>query len=169
MTDQGPIKIVLVRVDARLVHGQVVEDWVPATGADLLIVANDEAAADPMQSLILENCTFCGELLVKVIPIAEVGPLLRSPPKGRHRALVLLREIADVPRLLREGVTFDSLNLGNVHAHPGAQSVTPAVHLDDGEIDALRVIEAKGVDVDIRAVTRQPRISLSAALATVGR
>ena len=33
------------RVDNRLVHGQVIEAWLPYTGARHLIVANDELAA----------------------------------------------------------------------------------------------------------------------------
>jgi len=34
--------LVLARIDCRLIHGQVVETWVPHTSADSLIVANDD-------------------------------------------------------------------------------------------------------------------------------
>ena len=34
------------RVDNRLVHGQVIEAWLPYTGARHLVVANDELATD---------------------------------------------------------------------------------------------------------------------------
>ena len=36
----------LTRIDDRLVHGQVAFTWVPALGADTLVVANDRTAKD---------------------------------------------------------------------------------------------------------------------------
>ena len=42
------------RVDNRLVHGQVIEAWLPYTGARHLIVANDELAADALRQQIIE-------------------------------------------------------------------------------------------------------------------
>ena len=42
------------RVDNRLVHGQVIEAWLPYTGAKHLVVANDELATDLLRRQIVE-------------------------------------------------------------------------------------------------------------------
>ena len=42
------------RVDNRLVHGQVIEAWLPYTGAKHLVVANDELAGDFIRQQIIE-------------------------------------------------------------------------------------------------------------------
>ena len=42
------------RVDNRLVHGQVIEAWLPYTGAKHLVVANDELAGDVIRQQIIE-------------------------------------------------------------------------------------------------------------------
>ena len=41
--------ILMTRIDNRLVHGQVGVTWTNTLGANLVVVANDEAAADPVQ------------------------------------------------------------------------------------------------------------------------
>ena len=51
--------IVLCRIDERLIHGQVGVQWVGFAGANLVLVANDEVADDPVQQNLMENGT-CG-------------------------------------------------------------------------------------------------------------
>ena len=42
-----------VRIDNRLIHGQVIETWIPFTNAKRLVVANDELAKDVLQQEIV--------------------------------------------------------------------------------------------------------------------
>lgn len=46
--------IVLCRIDERLIHGQVGVQWVGFAGANLVLVANDEVAEDPVQQNLME-------------------------------------------------------------------------------------------------------------------
>ena len=46
--------ILMTRIDNRLVHGQVGVTWVNALGANLLLVANDSAAQDPVQQNLMD-------------------------------------------------------------------------------------------------------------------
>jgi mannose/fructose/N-acetylgalactosamine-specific phosphotransferase system component IIB len=48
------MSLVLVRVDCRLIHGQVVETWVPHTGANCLVVANDDLVGNTFQRSVME-------------------------------------------------------------------------------------------------------------------
>lgn len=46
--------IVLSRIDERLVHGQVGVQWVGFANANIIVVANDEVAADQIQQNLME-------------------------------------------------------------------------------------------------------------------
>ncbi len=46
--------ILMTRIDNRLVHGQVGVTWTNTLGANLVVVANDEAAADPVQQNLMD-------------------------------------------------------------------------------------------------------------------
>ena len=46
--------ILLVRIDNRLIHGQVGVTWVNHLGANLILVANDIVAEDMVQQSLME-------------------------------------------------------------------------------------------------------------------
>lgn len=46
--------ILMTRIDNRLVHGQVGVTWTSSLGANLVLVANDDAAADPVQQNLMD-------------------------------------------------------------------------------------------------------------------
>lgn len=152
-------QLALARVDNRLVHGQVLEAWVPALEADAILVADDEAAADPfaraaMQLAIPEDVAF------SVLPVeAAAARLAGAGPPGR-RTLLLLREVDDAARLVEKGGALSSLNLGNVHFRPGRVQVTGSVHLDRAELARLEALEARGVAVELRAVPGERSLGL---------
>ena len=45
--------IVMVRVDNRLIHGQVATQWTSTVGANLLLVANDDVAKSKMRQNLM--------------------------------------------------------------------------------------------------------------------
>ena len=63
--------IALLRVDNRLVHGQVLEAWVPRLGARRIVVVDDEAAANPL-ALAAVTLAVPGELAAEVLPVDAV-------------------------------------------------------------------------------------------------
>lgn len=63
--------IVLSRIDERLIHGQVGVQWVGFAGANLVLVANDEAAADPVQQNLMEMVLAEG-IAVRFWPLQKV-------------------------------------------------------------------------------------------------
>ena len=48
------MSVALVRIDDRLVHGQVVIGWIPHLNATEILVVSEAAAKDPMQRALME-------------------------------------------------------------------------------------------------------------------
>lgn len=48
--------IVLVRIDDRLIHGQVMTSWLNYTGANKIMIIDDGVAADPFMKSVLKTC-----------------------------------------------------------------------------------------------------------------
>jgi PTS system mannose-specific IIB component len=148
--------ITLVRVDNRLLHGQILEAWVPRLGIDQVVVADDEAATSDLARAAMLLCV-PPELPVRIAPAAEVdfGALAR----GRFKVLVLVR---DVPGILRaraaglEAALAPKVNLGNVHFGPGRRQVTPSVFLSAEDLTTLRTLADEGFSVEARAIPSEP-------------
>jgi N-acetylgalactosamine PTS system EIIB component len=153
--------IALARVDERLVHGQVLVGWVPHLGAGRVVVADDDAAANPLARAAMTLALPPGvEAAVDPIRSVDWAALARSA----EVALVVLRDVAAAERALAAGLTPERsavLNVGNVHYAPGRRKVTPSVFLSEGELEGLGRLAAAGFRVEARAVPLDAPIDLA--------
>ncbi len=144
--------IALVRIDNRLLHGQVLETWVPRLGIGEIVVADDEAAESPLAQAAMTLCV-PPDLPARVVRLAEVD--WAALAAGRTPVLVLLRDVEGLARARASGLTAaiaPRLNLGNVHFAVGRRPVTPSVFLAAGELAELRALAGEGFEIEARAI-----------------
>lgn len=148
------MKVALVRVDSRLVHGQIVEAWVPYTRASALVVLNDEAAASKRIRSIMSMCV-PEDLTVVVGRPSEAAAIGARADLADRPAIVLVATPKDALVAYDAGLAFARLNLGNLHFAPGKRQVTTCVSLGDEDRAALRALEERGVAIEVQAVPRE--------------
>ena len=148
--------MIWVRIDNRLIHGQVIETWLPYVGARLILVANDELAKDDLQREIM-SMAIPGNTRSAFIRVDGVGQALTAylPPKGQD-ALVLFSNCADARRSFESGFGFEVLNVGNIHYSPGRRQLSPSVAVNERDEECLRYFRKQGVRLDFRCVPNDP-------------
>jgi PTS system mannose-specific IIB component len=157
--------IILYRVDDRLVHGQVVEGWVPAMGAQELAVVSDEIAADEMRRIIMRFATPEGVDL-KIMTTAEAAAYLPEAEKSPRKVLLLLPGLAEAVALIQKGVKIPSLNIGGMHYSAGKNlSIGKAIFLNDQDCAALKTLSAAGIKIEGRGVPTDSPLDLMASIA----
>ena len=158
---KAPAGVALVRVDNRLVHGQVLEAWLPALDAHGILVADDEAAENMLARSAMTLAIPPG-IRFEVLRLQAAVELLRPGGRGAQaaRTLVLLRDVRDAVMLHEAGVPLPQLNLGNVHFKAGRKQVSPSVFLDAQELAALETLAQAGTQVEVRAVPTEPPLRL---------
>src|ERR1700722_4899155 len=120
----------LVRIDDRLVHGQVAFTWTPALSADCLVVANDRAAKDEFLRMTMGLAKPAGARLMILTVAAAVSYINDVQNKGQG-LLVLVDSVKDA-HALAEGVPeIRSINFGGIRVKPGAKPVTKAMTLSN--------------------------------------
>lgn len=158
--------IALVRVDNRLIHGQVVEAWLPSLKVSRVVVADDEAASSPLVRAAMALAVQSA-IQVQIERLADVDFTLIS--KDGVRTLVLLREVTGVPFVRARGLVLEHLNLGNVHFGTGRRQVSPSVFLAEEELRLLQQLAAEGVRVEARAVPSERPVELADLVERWGR
>jgi len=160
---KAPASVALVRVDNRLVHGQVLEAWVPALEAQGILVADDEAAGNVLARSAMA-LAIPSRVKFEVLRLKDAAELLRPSGRGpaSPRTLVLLRDVRDAAALRDAGVEVPHLNLGNVHFAAGRKQVAPSIFLDARELETLGRLAAGGTRVEARAVPSEPPVPLEA-------
>ncbi len=151
--------IVFTRIDDRLIHGQVVEGWVNFLKATSILVADDRVASNALQRSIMEIAVPQG-LSVHIGTVEDICNRVRSSPPGGERAILLFSAPADVERALNLGLQCSALNIGGMHFMPGKRKLIDVLAVDDGDLEALRAIAARGIRVEIQAVPNQKPLTL---------
>lgn len=141
----------LVRVDDRLIHGQVVAVWLRAVGADRIVIVDDRVAADPFLVDVLTLAAPAG-VPVEVHGVASGAPRVAVLAASPDAVFVLVKTPLTALALLRAGVPIDVLNLGGMGAGPGRRPLYRTISASDEERAAFREIEALGTPVEIRIV-----------------
>ncbi|MFL5383144.1 MAG: PTS system mannose/fructose/N-acetylgalactosamine-transporter subunit IIB [Longimicrobiaceae bacterium] len=152
--------IVLLRVDERLIHGQVVVGWGGPLHADRMVVVDDELAASPWEQ----------ELYCLGVP-PEIEAAFRTVDEARgelegwkgdgKRTIVLVRDVATARRLAEGGaLAGEEVNLGGIHHAEGRAQVLPYLHLRPAERQALHEIAALGATVAARDLPASRRVPL---------
>lgn len=142
--------VILVRVDDRLLHGQIICSWVPHIKADALVVASDEAARDSLVSEIISSCGHKG-LSVCVKSIKDAVAHVNSGECG-VRVILIVGGLLDAMAVYEEGFRFETLNLGNIHHEEDGREVTPSIIINREDEEIIRRFESLGVRMDIRDV-----------------
>jgi mannose/fructose/N-acetylgalactosamine-specific phosphotransferase system component IIB len=155
--------IALLRVDDRLVHGQVVEGWLPSLKADLIVVVSDAAAADPIQSALMKMAMPPSVGLL-VLGVSAAAKALAAPQMAARRALVLVPGPAEALALLKKGVAVDRINVGGLHFTVGKVQLGRALFLDEKDKAALREIAGRGVRLGGQPLPSDPEEDLTLML-----
>jgi PTS system mannose-specific IIB component len=149
--------IVLSRVDSRLVHGQVIEAWLPHTKAQRILVVDDAAANDAIARAAM-GLALPDNVKLEVSRVAEVD--FTALAADAVRTLVLFRDVASLLAARARGFTPPAVNLGNVHAGPGRAAVSRSVFLSPDEVALLAEIKRAGAVVAAQAIPQDPPVSV---------
>lgn len=150
--------IVLSRIDERLIHGQVGVQWVGFAGANLVLVANDEVAEDPVQQNLMEMVLAEG-IAVRFWTLQKVIDNIHRAA-DRQKILLVCKTPADFLTLVKGGVPVNRINVGNMHYANGKQQIAKTVSVDAGDIAAFNDLKATGVECFVQGVPTEPAVDL---------
>lgn len=144
-------EIVFVRIDDRLLHGQVARSWVKEEGANLIVVANDRVAEDRDTQKLMNIATplYADSRFLSVENLIEK---IKDDHDGK-KVLILVEGPEDALRLLDAGLDINEINVGNMRELPGKEKVIDDVFVDAEDRANFKKIHDKGVKLDLRILS----------------
>ena len=155
----GKLKINLARLDTRLLHGQVVTNWVPYSKADRIIVASDDVAKDELRKELIKQAAPNG-IKVNVVPIQKLIDASKDPRFGNTHALVLFETVQDALRAIEGGVPIKELNVGSMAHSTGKTMVNNVLSMDKDDVACFEKLRDLGVEFDVRKVPNDSKKDL---------
>ncbi|MBB5182934.1 PTS sugar transporter subunit IIB [Catenisphaera adipataccumulans] len=135
----------MIRIDSRLIHGQITSLWMQALQADALIVADDEVANDAFHQSLMN--------LAAPKAIKPVYTTLRDAAGAvdpQKTTLILCKDAQDALTLLQNHITCDVMNIGNMHMQAGKRQVAVSVAVDDADLEAFRQMKEMGAHLKVQ-------------------
>jgi mannose/fructose/N-acetylgalactosamine-specific phosphotransferase system component IIB len=108
-----------MRIDNRLIHGQVTVKWVGAIGANHLIVTNDDVAKDEIQKMILPQAA--RGVRTSVLSVDDTLAYLAKPEAAKEKIMIIAKFPSDALRLIEGGLEPQEINVGNQAPTPGTK------------------------------------------------
>ncbi|MGY0163162.1 PTS N-acetylgalactosamine transporter subunit IIB [Edwardsiella tarda] len=142
--------ILMTRIDNRLVHGQVGVTWTNTLGANLVLVANDAAAADPVQQNLMDMVVADG-VQTRYFTLQKTIDVIHKAA-DRQKIFLVCKTPQDVLTLVRGGVPIQFVNVGNMHFSEGKRQIHKTVSVDDDDVAAFQALSSLGIVCEVRRV-----------------
>jgi PTS system N-acetylgalactosamine-specific IIB component len=153
LNDEGGLKmlnLVLVRIDNRLVHGQVATQWCGSVGANLLLVSNDEVSTNTLRQGLMDMAAPS----YAQTRYWSIDKTIKNIHKAsdKQKVFIVCETPQDVLKLVEGGVPIKKVNIGNMHMSEGKRQVVGSVAVDASDIAAFKRMQELGVELEIRRV-----------------
>ncbi|MBN1574853.1 MAG: PTS sugar transporter subunit IIB [Deltaproteobacteria bacterium] len=155
--------IVLIRVDSRLIHGQILEAWIPFTEAESIVVVDNEVAENLQRRTIMEMA-IPSKINVEFDTVDEAVKDFLEGRFEEKRTLILFSNVQDVMEAFDKGFVFDSLNLGNMHFCKGKVQVSSNLCMGNLDCECILRLNEKGVSIDSRSVPNERTLEVDKLL-----
>lgn len=141
-----------VRVDHRLLHGQVAFSWTKFLGADCILIAGDRVVKDELRSAALRLSKPSGIKLV-IKSIEDSIAAINSGATDKYNLFIVIESVLDAKRLCDGVETIKSINLGGVKSEADKKQISKAVFLSEEEMQMIRDLDDRGIEVEVRMVS----------------
>lgn len=146
-----------VRIDSRLVHGQIIEGWVPFLRASRIVVVNDEVASDLFRETVIKMAV-PHDIEVLVYSVEEFSKEYTRREDDEVSTIILFSDISDVTKAHKSGFRFARLNIGNAHDDEGKTCCSSSIFLSNEDVLNIMSLIDAGIAVELRCVPKDKSV-----------
>lgn len=157
-------EVTLVRLDYRLVHGQVAVKWSRVAKVKQIIVADDALAKDAFMCSVFQMAAPPG-IKVKIYTIDQMVQAWQKNQFGAGNAMVMYKTVASCYQAFKAGFPMKQLQLGNMPKAENKKPLGNEVFATAEEVEQLREISASGVAITIQTIPEQVSVPFDKAAA----
>lgn len=146
--------IVEVRIDDRLIHGQVCGYWIPHFNVEKIVIADDKICNDDLRKTALKfGCPANVKLSILSSEVAA-DKLKRNLDKG-SRVMILCEGPAPLRKMVELGYCISKITVGNMSNRPGTEHVKGTVYVSNQDKEDFNYLSQHGVTLVAQMVPNE--------------
>jgi len=143
-------RVSLIRIDDRLIHGQVTTAWLRVYDANTIIIANERVAASSVYKSIFSVAQVPGKEILLLAPAAAAEHIQKSSPNETF--FIITPTPVDVVTLMDNGLEVKKINVGGLQGRPNTRKIAKVVYATPDEEQAFIQLETRGVEMEVQMV-----------------
>lgn len=151
------MSILNIRIDERLIHGQVATVWTNQLNITRILVIDDLAAVDDIQKIALKMACPSSSRL-SILNAERAVQRLNENAYDKDRLMIIMRGPATARKVLDLGYFMPTINVGNISNKIGSTRIKHTVCVTPQEAEDFRYIESKGVKVTIQMLPQDEKL-----------
>jgi len=148
-----------VRIDDRLIHGQVVAAWLHAySDIKHILVVDDKVSRD----------SFMQEMFALLVPtgisikIEGIEDSIATVKAGLEKpTMIIVKEPQTIKSLVDGGMDISYLNIGGMGMSAGRKKLYKNISMSEEEKRVLRELIDRGMHIDIQIIPAYNKVDLS--------
>ena len=149
--DHKKARIVLARIDNRLVHGQVGVTWTSVAGANVIVVVDDEVVHNQLQQILMEAVAKASNTDLRFLSVKDF--IYALPYTDVDRKIFLVVKTPQViSDLVDAGIELNKVNIGNMHYEKGKVPIGKKVYVNEDDVRCFKNMLKHGVELFIQDV-----------------
>jgi len=154
----------LIRVDFRMIHGQVITQWVKKFATQYIIAVDNELAKDDFMQEVYKMAAPRG-VKVEIVTVEKAISKQKAGEFETKNTLVLFRTVKALSEAVNAGFDVKIIQIGGLGGGPGRKAVSNAITLDHADAEMLKQIAAKGIEVYFQTTPDYPKDTLETCIA----
>lgn len=143
--------IKLLRIDHRLLHGQVAFSWTKFLESDCILIASDNLMKDELKMNAMRMAKPTGIKLV-MKSMEDSIAALNSGVTDKYKLFIIVESVEDAYRLVKGYSKIKSINIGGMKARDDRHQISKAVFVSEEDITMLKELDRDGIELEIRLV-----------------
>lgn len=153
----------LLRIDDRLIHGQVVVGWGQPCQIGFFVLVDDAIAEAEWEQELYRMGT-PPEMAIEFVTVDQAVQRLAHYQADRRVGMLLTGDIETMDRLTATAPTLRQVTIGGLHMKPGRMQRMRFVFLSPEEEARLQAMAARGLTVVAQDVPSAPVVPLDEVL-----
>lgn len=138
--------IVHIRIDDRLIHGQVAVFWTRRLNANRIMVIDDKVAVDETRKATLRMVAPAG-VNTSILQVEKAASNILSGRYKGQRVLVVVNSPLIIERLIKLGLDIKEINVGNLSKRDGTEQIKKSISVTEEEKESFKRLMDEGVTI----------------------
>lgn len=147
-----------LRIDDRLLHGQVSASWVPFLGVDTILIANDKLIKDNTMQIAFKLAKPPG-ITLSMKSLDGAVAVINNPKHEGRKMMVIVGSVKDAEYLCKHTKEIDNVVIGGQRDGKHKKKINITVYLDDEDMKSLYEISKLGIEITSQAVPTSPKLN----------